>query len=183
MTIYKTVRGKEIDLNKLINKNELTLAVGNMKVNARGDKIGPGGKIIKDTTNGVIVPDQIATIENTIQEQIIEPEIEPEIKPEIIQNIIDKLHPETEQEIINKVLGQNDDNLIVSTDRGLQYFNKKNLNFSPIFNSKDSIFITRVNDFKIVENKIYAATNFGAFIYDVVNKQIHKYNFYIESLR
>ena len=91
------------------------------------------------------------------------------------------VHPETgikfgKQEIINKVLGQNDDNLIVSTDRGLQYFNKKNLNFSPIFNSKDSIFITRVNDFKIVENKIYAATNFGAFIYDVVNKQIHKYN-------
>lgn len=89
MTIYKTVRGKEIDLNKLINKNELTLAVGNMKVNARGDKIGPGGKIIKDTTNGVIVPDQIATIENTIQEQIIEPEIEPIVERKQKSNIKD----------------------------------------------------------------------------------------------
>lgn len=58
-TVYRTAQGKEIDLNKLINRNELTLAVGNMKVNARGDKIGSGGQIIKDTTNGVIVPDQI----------------------------------------------------------------------------------------------------------------------------
>jgi len=62
MTIYRTSQGKQIDLNKLINQNELTLAVGNKKVNARGDLIGPGGTIIKkneDTTNGVVIPDQI----------------------------------------------------------------------------------------------------------------------------
>jgi hypothetical protein len=45
--VYRTARGKEVDLNKLINKNEMTLAVGNMSVNARGDKIGPGGQIIQ----------------------------------------------------------------------------------------------------------------------------------------
>jgi len=45
-TVYRSARGKEVDLNKLISKNELTLAVGNMGVNARGDKIGPGGKIV-----------------------------------------------------------------------------------------------------------------------------------------
>ena len=45
-TVYRTARGKDIDLNKLVAKNELTLAVGNMGVNARGDKIGPGGKIV-----------------------------------------------------------------------------------------------------------------------------------------
>lgn len=72
MTIYKTAKGKEIDLNKLINKNELTLAVGNMKVNARGDKVGPGGQIIKDTTNGVIVPDQINKYVDKTQENTIE---------------------------------------------------------------------------------------------------------------
>jgi hypothetical protein len=44
--VYRTARGKEIDMNKLATKNELTLAVGNAGVNARGDKIGPGGKII-----------------------------------------------------------------------------------------------------------------------------------------
>jgi hypothetical protein len=41
------MQGKEIDLDKLRIKNEMTLAVGNVKVNARGDELGPGGKIIK----------------------------------------------------------------------------------------------------------------------------------------
>jgi hypothetical protein len=62
-TAYRTARGKEIDLNKLVAKNELTLAVGNMKVNARGDKIGPGGQIIKReqlTANKTGVPDEIS---------------------------------------------------------------------------------------------------------------------------
>ncbi len=45
--VYRTMQGKEIDMGKLINQNETTIAVGNMKVNARGDKIGPGGKIIQ----------------------------------------------------------------------------------------------------------------------------------------
>jgi hypothetical protein len=46
-TVYRTMQGKEIDMGKLINQNETTIAVGNMRVNARGDRIGPGGKIIQ----------------------------------------------------------------------------------------------------------------------------------------
>jgi hypothetical protein len=45
--VYRTARGKEVDIGKLINQNELVPAVGNAKVNARGDKLGEGGKIIK----------------------------------------------------------------------------------------------------------------------------------------
>lgn len=45
--VYTSVRGKEVDMEKLAIKNELTPAVGNMKVNARGDEIGTGGKIIR----------------------------------------------------------------------------------------------------------------------------------------
>ena len=44
---HRTMRGKVIDMDMLRKKNELTPAVGNMKVNARGDEIGPGGKIIR----------------------------------------------------------------------------------------------------------------------------------------
>lgn len=44
---YKTLQGKTIDMDKLRAQNELTPAVGNMKVNARGDEIGPGGKITR----------------------------------------------------------------------------------------------------------------------------------------
>lgn len=45
--VYRTMQGREIDLEKLMRENELMPAIGNMKVNARGDELGPGGKIIR----------------------------------------------------------------------------------------------------------------------------------------
>jgi len=45
--IYKTANGKSVDLDLLISRNELTPAVGNARVNARGDELGPGGKIVR----------------------------------------------------------------------------------------------------------------------------------------
>ena len=41
------MRGKVVDMDLLRKKNELTPAIGNVKVNARGDELGPGGKIIR----------------------------------------------------------------------------------------------------------------------------------------
>jgi hypothetical protein len=45
--IYTSMKGKEIDMEKLMIRNELTPAVGNAKVNARGDQLGTGGKILR----------------------------------------------------------------------------------------------------------------------------------------
>ena len=47
MSSIRSMRGREIDMEKLNLKNETTPAVGNMKVNARGDELGPGGQIIR----------------------------------------------------------------------------------------------------------------------------------------
>jgi len=44
---YKSMRGKIVDMDLLRKKNELTPAVGNARVNARGDELGPGGKIVR----------------------------------------------------------------------------------------------------------------------------------------
>lgn len=44
---YTSMRGKAVDMEKLGLMNELTPAVGNVNVNARGDELGPGGKIIR----------------------------------------------------------------------------------------------------------------------------------------
>lgn len=44
---YTSVKGKQIDMGKLAMRNESAPAVGNMRVNARGDELGPGGKIVK----------------------------------------------------------------------------------------------------------------------------------------
>lgn len=41
------MRGREVDLEKLSIQHEMTPAVGNMKVNARGDELGAGGKIVR----------------------------------------------------------------------------------------------------------------------------------------
>lgn len=43
----RTMQGKVLDMEKLQMANELTPAVGNVKVNARGDELGPGGEIIR----------------------------------------------------------------------------------------------------------------------------------------
>jgi len=45
--IRRTAMGDAIDMDMLRLANETTIAVGNMNVNARGDQLGPGGKIIK----------------------------------------------------------------------------------------------------------------------------------------
>jgi len=45
--VHRSMQGKEVDFDKLRNRNETVLAVGNARVNARGDEIGPGGKIIR----------------------------------------------------------------------------------------------------------------------------------------
>lgn len=45
--VYSSVRGKEIDMEKLSLRHETIPAVGNAKVNARGDELGPGGQVIK----------------------------------------------------------------------------------------------------------------------------------------
>lgn len=50
MANYRTAMGKSVDMAALTAKNEKTRAVGNMKVNARGDTIDAHGRIIKTAT-------------------------------------------------------------------------------------------------------------------------------------
>lgn len=45
--LVKTMQGKTIDMEKLHLQNEMTPAVGNARVNARGDELGPGGQIVR----------------------------------------------------------------------------------------------------------------------------------------
>ena len=45
--LNRSANGKIVDMDLLRQKNELTPAVGNARVNARGDELGPGGKIIR----------------------------------------------------------------------------------------------------------------------------------------
>lgn len=53
MSIYKSAKGKAIDMATLATKHEKTRAVGNMNVNARGDVIDPHNKIIKGSSTRI----------------------------------------------------------------------------------------------------------------------------------
>jgi len=67
--VYKTMQGKQVDMDLLRQRNELTPAVGNAKVNARGDELGRGGEIVRKReelvrdhyNNSKPVPDEIPT--------------------------------------------------------------------------------------------------------------------------
>jgi hypothetical protein len=53
MANYRSALGKPIDMSALAAKNEKTRAVGNMKVNARGDTIDSNGKVLIPVTQKV----------------------------------------------------------------------------------------------------------------------------------
>lgn len=53
MSKYRTAMGRTIDMAALATKHEKIRAVGNMKVNARGDTIDPDNKVINDNTKRV----------------------------------------------------------------------------------------------------------------------------------
>ncbi len=50
---YRTAQGRTLDMAALAAKNEKSRAVGNMKVNARGDTIDSEGKIVIPVTEKV----------------------------------------------------------------------------------------------------------------------------------
>jgi hypothetical protein len=50
---YKSAQGKTIDMSALAAKNERVRAVGNMKVNARGDTIDSQGRVVVPVTQKV----------------------------------------------------------------------------------------------------------------------------------
>ncbi len=65
---YTSMRGKTVDMEKMSLRFEKTPAVGNMKVNARGDEIGEGGKIVR--TREQVLADYYANNPNALQEEV-----------------------------------------------------------------------------------------------------------------
>lgn len=76
--VYKTMQGKTVDMDMLRKRNEMTPAVGNAKVNARGDELGPGGQIVRKKEdvvkeyyeNSKGVADESAVRQSTVQTEL-----------------------------------------------------------------------------------------------------------------
>lgn len=67
--LYTTMRGKQLDMEQLNLKNETLPAVGNMKVNARGDQLGKAGEIVK--TREQILQDYYKSNPRAIKEEVV----------------------------------------------------------------------------------------------------------------
>jgi len=65
---YTSMRGKSVDMEKLSLVNETAPAVGNVRVNARGDELGPGGKIVR--TREQVLQDYYNTNPQALKEEI-----------------------------------------------------------------------------------------------------------------
>ena len=67
--VYTSMQGKQIDMEKLQMSNELLPAIGNMKVNARGDELGAGGKIVR--TREQILQDYYKNNPRAIADEVV----------------------------------------------------------------------------------------------------------------
>lgn len=73
---YRTALGRMLNMDSIRLRHEETIAVGNMKVNARGDELGPGGEVIRTRNevmenyykmhDGVIHSDPVSAISNHV---------------------------------------------------------------------------------------------------------------------
>lgn len=97
--IYRTMQGREIELDKFIMRNETVVAVGNANVNARGDELGPGGQIIRRREEIVSAPSpdradytphQTRSKPEAIQEapvevktEVVAEKVAPQVKPTV----------------------------------------------------------------------------------------------------
>lgn len=85
------MQGKTIDFDSLRLSNELVPAVGNMKVNARGDEIKPNGEIVKtrDEITEQKTQEEMQQIHDVVEyNEDFGPD--PEISPEEAQEILSK---------------------------------------------------------------------------------------------
>ena len=97
---YKTAMGKVVDMGVLAAKNEKSRAVGNMKVNARGDTIDSTGKVIKPVTNKVN-ENYSKTVGNrsaNVVRRTPEPIGRNKVKPDIVKEELTELEKELEAE-------------------------------------------------------------------------------------
>lgn len=85
-THHRTARGIQVDMDRLRLANEKTIAVGNMKVNARGDQLGPGGKVIKTRTQVLAEKNKTygALADDSVVHDRLEPSAVPQQQPDLV---------------------------------------------------------------------------------------------------
>jgi hypothetical protein len=91
--VYKTANGKRINIDAIVSQNEESIAVGNMRVNARGDELGPGGKIERTREkvmadyyklNTPVATDHMPMPREEPKRDLVDDWVEPAIEPQTV---------------------------------------------------------------------------------------------------
>lgn len=115
MTKHRTAQGKIIDMSQIAARNEHVRAVGNMKVNARGDTIDSHGKVVVPVTRKVgksyqnTVSNRAANVikkkekpveANTVEVDTVPQIVEEEVEVETVELLEEELEFEDEEEAL-----------------------------------------------------------------------------------
>jgi len=97
--MYRSMQGRMIDIEKLRASNENVQAVGNMNVNARGDQIGPGGKVV--TTKEQVVAKYYEAPKGVVDDTPARSKPTPAVAPKqpevkVMPPVTQKAQPKTE---------------------------------------------------------------------------------------
>lgn len=109
---YRTARGQVVDMDAIRLANEETIAVGNMRVNARGDQLGKGGKVVK-SRNQVMKshykkPTKPATDELAPKkEEVVKAPAKKEVKEETV-TLSKAARPKTRGKLASNVLNKDE---------------------------------------------------------------------------
>ena len=95
--VYKSANGKTVDMDMLRQRYELTPAVGNARVNARGDELGKGGKIIRNKED--VVREYYEASQASIQDEVIQ---KPEVTEEPAKKVVAKKTTKKVEETVEK---------------------------------------------------------------------------------
>ena len=96
--VYATANGKRINIDAIVAQNEESIAVGNMKVNARGDELGPGGRIERTRDkimadyyklNTPVATDRVPVPREAVKKDLVDDWVEPAVVKEEVENKID----------------------------------------------------------------------------------------------
>jgi hypothetical protein len=89
------LRNDCINIDTIISQNEESIAIGNMKVNARGDELGPGGRI--ERTRDKVMADYYKLNTPVATDRMPVPRQEP--KRDLVDDWVEPVHVQEEVKI------------------------------------------------------------------------------------
>jgi hypothetical protein len=100
--VYTTANGKRINIDAVISQNEESIAIGNMRVNARGDELGPGGRIERTKEkvmsdyyklNTPVATDLVATPREAAKKDLVDDWVEPSQTKDVVEPAVENTTP------------------------------------------------------------------------------------------